>query len=162
MHASALYRYNEDSHGSMVSPLCFLLLFFAFCSFPKTPRQVAVRTSHCSRQKTFSHMVLHMWNLPPWVAFNLCEQWCVTHSMAEPCWRVGPAGQLWFFWVYLEQLPFKNRIKCFFCCPCLFMRKSGCYSLYDFFNEKKWYITKKNCSNWNDMKVCPLKSTLEL
>lgn len=96
MCASSPCGYNIDGHGNMdVYFLCLLFLFFAFCSFPKTPKQVDVRTSHCSRQTTLSHMVLYMWNLPPWVAFNLSDHWHVTHSMVKPCWGVDPAGQLW-------------------------------------------------------------------
>lgn len=63
---------------TVMSPLCLIFLFFAFCSFPKTLKWVAVRRSHCSRCTTLSHMVLCMWNLPPWVAFNLSDHWRVT------------------------------------------------------------------------------------
>lgn len=108
--------YNRNSHGNEVSSLCFHPVLGS-CSFPLTPSQVAVRTRYCFRQTMLTYGGAYVQeSLAPMASFQ-SGCWCVTHSMLELCWMALPAGASktsFFFWVWLEQLPRGNKIKCFF------------------------------------------------
>lgn len=129
-------RYNRDSHGRCFHPV------FGSCSFPLTPSHVAVWTRHCSRQTTLTYGGAYVKESLAPMASSQSDCWCVTHSMLELYRVARPAGASkikFFLSVCLEQLPLRNKIKCFFAFQAIFSLHTT-----SFHTQKNEMFKKKN------------------